>query len=68
MIEKSQEIIGQITLIILGKRAHNTEVDGDIFGVFRISRIHHDIAWMHISMEKAVFEDLCKKDLNTHFS
>ncbi|CWP22091.1 Uncharacterised protein [Neisseria meningitidis] len=59
-VEKGEEIDGEITFVVIGQRADDTEIEGDVAVVGG----NQNIAGVHIRVEKAVAEDLREKDFH----
>ena len=59
-VEKGQEIDGQIAFVVIGEAADNAEIQRNIAPVGG----HHNIARVHIGMEKAIIKHLGKENLH----
>src|SRR5205814_6894504 len=62
--EESEEILSEVILVGLRERAHDAEVEGDVFAVVRGVGGDEDVARMHVGVEEAVAEHLREKDLD----
>src|SRR5262249_21533748 len=58
--EASEEVLRQIVLVDLGKRAHDAEVECDIAALL----VDQDVARMHVGVEKTVAKHLLEKNLH----
>ena len=59
-VEKGEEVDGEIALVVVGQRADDAEIEGDVAVVGG----DQNVAGVHIGMEKAVAEDLREEDFH----
>ena len=59
-VEKGEEVDGEIAFVVVGQRADDAEIEGDVAVVGG----DQNITRVHIGMEKAVAEDLCEEDFH----
>ena len=59
-VEKGEEVDGEIAFVVVGQRADDAEIEGDVAVVGG----DQNVAGVHIGMEKAVAEDLCEEDFH----
>src|SRR5690242_7167681 len=56
--EKSEKVLRQVILVLVGERSHYAEIDRNITAIAS----HEDIPRMHVGMEIPVAEYLSKED------
>ena len=59
-VEEGEEVDGKIALVVIGQRADDAEVKGDVAVVGG----DQNVAGVHIRMEKAVAENLREEDFH----
>ena len=62
MLENSQQVPCEVVKIVFIELADDGAVDSQIRGAKRVFGIDENIAWMHVSVKKAVAKDLSEKD------
>lgn len=63
--EKRQEVLRQIFLVKFRQRANDAKVQRDIAAKALWLQAHHDVARVHVGVEKAVTEDLGEEQRHT---
>ena len=63
-VEKSQQVLRQISLVLLGKRAHDGAVKTNVGWVFRVCDVNKHIARVHVGMKKVLPEHLGEEDFH----
>ena len=62
-VEKGQQILGEISLVLGGQGPDDAEVHRDVAP----ARLHEDIAGVHVGVEEVVAKDLGEEDLHPAF-
>ena len=62
--EEGEEILREIALVLLGERAHDPEIDGDVLAVVRRIDGDEDVPRMHVGVEVGVAEHLREEELD----
>ncbi len=65
LIEKGAEVFSQIMQMRRRQRTNDAKIQCDIRRIGRIGRIDHDVARMHIRVEKVVAKNLGIKNFHT---
>ena len=63
--EKRREVLRQIFFVVLGERAHDAEVQGDVAAKGLGGQADLDVAGVHVGVEKTVTEHLREKKRHT---